>query len=55
MAKAARMLIRLVSTGESGYFLVRKKKTKKDTNKLELKKYDPKLRKHVLFKEQKIK
>jgi large subunit ribosomal protein L33 len=54
MAKAgARELIRLVSTAGTGYFYTTNKKKGKD--KLELKKYDPKLRKHVAFKEAKIK
>jgi large subunit ribosomal protein L33 len=54
MAKAgARELIRLVSTAGTGYFYTTNKKKGKD--KLELKKYDPKLRKHVVFKEAKIK
>jgi large subunit ribosomal protein L33 len=54
MAKAgARELIRLVSSAGTGYFYTTSKKRGKD--KLELKKYDPKARKHVVFKEAKIK
>jgi large subunit ribosomal protein L33 len=54
MARAGtRELIRLVSTGGTGYFYTTNKKKGKD--KLELKKYDPRLRKHVVFKEAKIK
>lgn len=54
MAKAgARELIRLVSTAGTGYFYTTNKKKGKD--KLELKKYDPRARKHVVFKEAKIK
>jgi large subunit ribosomal protein L33 len=54
MAKAAaRELIRLVSTAGTGYFYTTDKRRGKD--KLELKKYDPKIRKHVVFKESKIK
>lgn len=54
MAKAgARELIRLVSSAGTGYFYTTDKKRGKD--KLELKKYDPKVRKHVVFKESKIK
>ena len=55
MAKQATVLIRLMSTADTGYFYVTKKNPKKTTNKLEFKKYDPKARKHVLFKEAKIK
>ena len=55
MAKPSSVLIRLVSGEASGYFYVRKKNPKKTVEKLEFRKYDPKLRKHVTFKEQKIK
>ncbi len=54
MAKAKND-IKLVSTGNTGFFYVTKKNPKNNTNKLELKKYDPVLRKHVVFKEAKIK
>lgn len=53
-AKKATILIKLVST-ESGYFYVAKKNPKKLPKKLEFKKYDPTIRKHVLFKEEKMK
>jgi large subunit ribosomal protein L33 len=57
MAKANTILIKLVSTAEpsTGYFYVTKKNTRNATGKLELKKYDPVARKHVLFRESKIK
>lgn len=54
MSKAATVLIKLKSS-ESGFFFVRKKNPRKKPEKLELKKYDPVVRKHVLFKETKIK
>lgn len=47
-------LIRLVSTAGTGFFYVTKVSGKK-TEKLELRKYDPRKRAHVLFKEAKIK
>lgn len=47
--------IKLVSTAGTGVFYVTKKNPKNNTKKLELKKYDPKLRQHVVFKEGKIK
>ena len=47
--------IRLVSTADTGYFYVTFKNPKNTTEKLEKKKYDPIARKHVLFKEAKIK
>lgn len=51
--KTNRELIRLVSTADTGYFYTTVKKKSRD--KLELKKFDPKANKHVLFKEAKIK
>lgn len=57
MAKSKQntILVRLVSTADTGYFYVAKKNTRTATGKLEFKKYDPRARKHVLFKESKIK
>ncbi|MBN9542264.1 MAG: 50S ribosomal protein L33 [Alphaproteobacteria bacterium] len=55
MAKKNIVLIKMVSTAGTGYFYVAKKNPKKMTKKLLLKKYDPKVRKHVEFKEEKIK
>ncbi|KAF8818599.1 50S ribosomal protein L33 [Rickettsia endosymbiont of Cardiosporidium cionae] len=48
-------LVKLVSTSDTGYFLVRKRNPKTLTEKLSFRKYDPKIRKHVEFKEVKIK
>ncbi len=47
--------IRLVSTADTGYFYVTFKNPKNTTEKMEKRKYDPVARKHVLFKEAKIK
>ena len=55
MAKNNTVQIRLVSTADTGYFYVTKKNALTTTGKLELKKYDPVARKHVPFKEAKIK
>jgi len=55
MAKPTTVLIKMVSTAETGYFYVTKKNPRTKTEKLELRKYDPVARKHVLFKEAKIK
>ena len=55
MAKSNTIQIRLVSSAKTGYFYVKNKNPKQMTEKLELKKYDPRVKKHVLFKEQKIK
>ena len=55
MAKATTIKIKLLSTADTGFFYVTKKNPRTQTEKLQLRKYDPKLRKHVLFKEAKIK
>ena len=56
MAKSKNtVLIKLVSSAETGYYYLRKKNPRKLTEKIELKKYDPVARKHVLFKEAKLK
>ena len=55
MAKPATQQIRLVSTADTGYFYVTKKNPRNMTEKLSLRKYDPRARKHVLFKESKMK
>ena len=55
MAKSKPMLIKMVSTADTGFFYVTKKNPRKNTEKLELRKYDPVARKHVEFKEGKIK
>ncbi len=55
MAKPSTVLIKLVSSAGTGFFYTTKKNTRTTTEKLTLKKYDPKVRKHVEFKESKIK
>jgi large subunit ribosomal protein L33 len=55
MAKAATIKVKLVSTADTGYFYVTKKNSRTMTEKLSLKKYDPVAKKHVEFKESKIK
>jgi large subunit ribosomal protein L33 len=55
MAKSNTVLIKLVSSADTGYFYVTKKNPRAKTEKIELKKYDPIARKHVAFKEGKIK
>jgi large subunit ribosomal protein L33 len=55
MAKAATIKVKLVSTADTGYFYVTKKNTRNTTGKLEMRKYDPVARKHVAFRESKIK
>ncbi len=55
MAKPTTLKIKLVSSADTGYFYVTKKNPRTKTEKLVLKKYDPVARKHVEFKEAKIK
>ena len=55
MAKTNTVLIKLVSSAETGFYYVTKKNPRTKTSKLEFKKYDPVARKHVVFKEAKIK
>ena len=55
MAKPTTVKIRLNSTARTGFFYVTKKNPRNMTEKLTLKKYDPVVRKHVEFKEAKIK
>ena len=55
MAKPSTINIKLESTAGTGYYYITKKNTRTKTEKLEFKKYDPVVRKHVVFKEAKIK
>jgi large subunit ribosomal protein L33 len=55
MAKPTTVKIRLNSAADTGFFYVTKKNTRTMTEKMSVKKYDPKVRKHVEFKEGKIK
>ena len=52
---SAREKIRLVSTAKTGYFYTTDKNKRTMVGKFEIKKYDPVVRKHVVFKEAKIK
>ena len=55
MAKPTTIKIKLVSTADTGFFYVTKKNPRTKTEKFLFKKYDPVVRKHVEFKEAKIK
>ncbi len=55
MAKAVTIKVKLVSTADTGYYYVTKKNSRTMTEKMSLKKYDPVAKKHVEFKEAKIK
>ena len=47
--------IRMVSSAKTGHFYTTTKNKRTMTSALELRKYDPRVRKHVLYKEAKIK
>ncbi len=47
--------IKLVSSAGTGHYYTTTKNKRTMTGKLELKKYDPVVRKHVVYKEAKIK
>jgi len=55
MAKSSRDLIRLVSSAGTGHFYTTDKNKKNTPGKMQVKKYDPVVRKHVMYKEAKIK
>ncbi len=55
MAKPTTIKIRLNSTADTGFFYVNKKNTRNLTEKMVKRKYDPVIKKHVEFKEGKIK
>ncbi|MBR2536845.1 MAG: 50S ribosomal protein L33 [Hyphomicrobium sp.] len=55
MAKPVTQKIKLLSSAGTGFFYVTKKNPRTATEKLVFKKYDPVVRKHVEFKETKIK
>lgn len=47
--------IKLVSSAKTGHFYTTMKNRRNTPDKLEMKKYDPVVRKHVMYKESKIK
>lgn len=55
MAKGIREKIKLVSSAGTGHFYTTTKNKRTKPEKLELKKFDPVVRKHVIYKEAKIK
>jgi len=55
MAKATTIKVKLNSTADTGFYYVTKKNSRTMTEKLTKRKYDPVARKHVEFKEGKIK
>jgi len=55
MAKAISLKIKLVSSADTGHYYVTKKNSRTQTEKLVKKKYDPIAKKHVEYREAKIK
>jgi len=55
MAKGAREKIRLVSSAGTGHFYTTTKNKRNMPEKMEIKKFDPVVRQHVVYKEAKIK
>lgn len=55
MAKPTTIKIKLISSADTGFFYTTKKNPRTQTEKLLFRKYDPVVRKHVDFKEAKIK
>lgn len=55
MAKSARDKIKLNSSAGTGHFYTTTKNKRNTPDKMQMKKYDPVVRKHVLYKEGKIK
>ena len=55
MAKGKREKIRLNSSANTGHFYTPDKNKSNTPEKMEMKKYDPVVRKHVMYKESKIK
>lgn len=55
MAKASCEKIKLVSSAGTGHFYTTTKNKRNIPEKMEMKKYDPVVRKHVAYKESKIK
>ena len=54
MAKAVREKIKLVSSAGTGHYYTTTKNKRTKPEKIEMMKYDPKARKHVMYKEGKI-
>ncbi|MXP67945.1 50S ribosomal protein L33 [Pantoea sp. Aalb] len=54
-SKGSREKIKLISSSNTGHFYTTTKNKRNKLEKLELKKFDPILRKHVIYKEGKIK
>ncbi|AQS38435.1 MULTISPECIES: 50S ribosomal protein L33 [Shewanella] len=54
-SKGNREKIKLVSSAKTGHFYTTEKNKRNMPEKMEIKKFDPVIRKHVMYKEAKIK
>ncbi|HHF7345268.1 MULTISPECIES: 50S ribosomal protein L33 [Legionella] len=52
---AVTIKVKMESTAGTGYYVTTTKNPRNHPEKMELKKYDPVVRKHVIFKEKKVK
>ncbi len=52
---AVTIKVKMESTAGTGYFVTTTKNPRNHPEKMELRKYDPRVRKHVIFKEKKVK
>ena len=55
MANSAREKIRLISSADTGHFYTTTKNKRNTPDKMKMKKYDPVVRKHVIYREGEIK
>ncbi|PPI88378.1 50S ribosomal protein L33 [Candidatus Pantoea edessiphila] len=55
MAKNVREKIKLISSSGTGHFYTTTRNKRNKSDKLQMKKFDPIIRKHVIYKEAKIK
>jgi len=53
--KGPRAVVKMVSSADTGFCYYTQKNSRNTTDKLKLKKYDPVVRKHVVFSEGKMK
>ncbi len=53
-AKRSSVLFKMVSTADTGFFYLARRNPKQKQEKMLFRKYDPVVRKHVDFKEQKL-
>ncbi|MBX4180958.1 50S ribosomal protein L33 [Sodalis sp. CWE] len=55
MAKNVREIVKLISSAGTGHFYTTTKNKRNSASKMQLKKFDPKIRQHVIYKETKVK